>query len=251
MKISLITAVYNRESTIGFALHGIFSQNYEDIESVIIDGGSIDNTKQIISEFQKIYEKLLFISEPDEGIYDALNKGIRHSTGEIIGFAHSDDYFADSDVISNVVALFLDPSVDIVYGDLDYVDSQTGSNVIRHWVAGKFKRNSLVLGWMPPHPSMFIRRSVVHRLGAFDPKFKISADYDAILRYFSEPEINAKYIPRVLVKMRVGGESNKSISKILRKSLEDYRALRKNGCGGLPTLFAKNIRKVHQFFIKN
>lgn len=248
MKVSLITAVYNRQSTISRALDGVFSQNYKNIESVVVDGASHDSTFKIVSDYKKKHENIVAISEPDSGIYDALNKGIRISSGEILGFAHSDDFFADCSVIKDVVEAFNDKSIDIVYGDLDYVSKDDQDKILRHWVAGNFFPHSLSKGWMPPHPAMFVRRRVVEKLGSFDTGFKISSDYDVILRYFHCTKIHTKYIPRVLVKMQVGGESNRSFVKIFQKSCEDYLILRKNKVGGFWSLFLKNARKIPQFF---
>jgi len=211
----------------------------------VIDGASTDNTLKVLQEL--LDEKSVLISEPDQGIYDALNKGLRLSNGEVIGILHSDDVFADEWVLSDVAEAFADPGVDAVYGDLDYVSRLDKERVIRHWRAGEFSPNSLTSGWMPPHPALFLRRRVFERWGLYDSQFRISADYDLILRYFSQYGFRSVYIPRVLVKMSLGGESNKSFSKILKKSSEDYKVLKKNKIGGVVTLILKNLRKIQQF----
>jgi glycosyltransferase len=188
------------------------------------------------------------VSEPDHGIYDALNKGLVRASGDVVGLMHSDDSFADESVLALVAAAFSDPLVDAVYGDLEYVAKADTSRVIRRWQSGEFSAARLAWGWMPPHPTLFLRRRVIEEWGCFDTQFRIAADYDAILRYFSQGKIRPAYIPRVLVKMRVGGESNRSLGRIWLKSREDYKALRRNGVGGVGALVWKNVSKLGQFF---
>lgn len=248
MKISIVTAVYRAEQTIGQAIDSVADQSYADVEHVVIDGNSPDGTLATIRRHQN--DRMVVISEPDEGIYDALNKGIKRSTGDIVGLVHSDDYLAHPDVLKRIAAAFADPSVDAVYGDLDYVAKEDTSRIIRHWRAGAFDRRSLSKGWMPPHPTLYLRRQVFERFGYYDTSFGIAADYDAILRYFGTGAIRPVYLPEVLVKMRVGGESNRSLRKVWQKSREDYRALRRNQIGGIGTLAAKNFSKLPQFFLK-
>lgn len=248
MKISLITAVYNRRETIVEAMRSAQSQSYHNVEHVVIDGASTDGTLDLIKA--ALNEKTVLVSERDGGIYDALNKGIAHASGSVIGLMHSDDFLAHNDVLAQVSDAFSNPSIDAVYGDLQYVAQGDTSRVIRHWRAGEFTPLKLSRGWMPPHPTLFMRSDVFERLGVYDTSYRIAADYDAILRWFGTGKVNAHYIPEVLVKMRVGGESNKSLRKILQKSREDYRALHTNKIGGLGTLAWKNTSKVGQFFVK-
>ena len=245
IKVSIITVVRNRVNVISQAISGVQSQDYPHIEHVIIDGASTDGTLDLIKRLIK--EKTVLISESDSGIYDALNKGIVNSTGDVIGVLHSDDYFSDELVISQVSKLFEDPSVDIVYGDLDYISNAVPDKIIRHWIAGEFSQAKMTWGWMPPHPTVFIRRSIIDTYGAYDTSYRISGDYDSLLRYFWRGKPKAIYLKRVLVKMRVGGESNRSIRHIMRKMSEDYRALRQNRVGGFGALIWKNISKVSQF----
>ena len=188
------------------------------------------------------------MSEPDKGIYDALNKGLVRATGDVVGLMHSDDFFADDHVLKRVAETFADPLVDAAYGDLDYVAKDDTSRIIRRWRSGEYNAAKLARGWMPPHPTLYLRRSVIERLGGYDTRYKIAADYDAILRYFGQGQIRAVYIPHVLVKMRVGGESNRSLAKIWLKTREDYSALRRNGVGGVGAIAWKNLRKLDQFF---
>jgi glycosyltransferase len=248
LKISVITAVYNRVATIGEALDSVRAQTWPDVEHVVIDGASTDGTLDQLQSRRN--EIAVLISEPDQGIYDALNKGIARATGDVIGLMHSDDLYADENVLADVAAAFTDPQVDAVYGDLDYVAQDDTRRVIRRWRSGEYSPALLPRGWMPPHPTLYLRRQVIERWGVFDSSYRIAADYDAVLRYFGRGNIRPAYIPRVLVKMRVGGESNRSISRVLRKSREDYWALRTNQVGGLATLALKNVGKLGQFFRK-
>lgn len=246
MKISIITAVLNRERTILDALESVQSQRYQFVEHLLVDGISSDKTLEIIEGNMK--SNTILISELDRGIYDAINKGIHQSTGEVIGLLHSDDVFYDKYVLQDVAKAFADPMVDAVYGDLEYVSKFSLQKVIRYWKSGVFSKRNLLWGWMPPHPTLFLRRRVFENLGVYDINYKISADYDATLRYFFGGNIVASYIPRVFVRMRLGGESNKSFSHICLKMKEDYKAIRSNKVGGLGCLIFKNLAKVPQFF---
>lgn len=245
MKISVVTAACNSEKTIGQTIESVLGQRYPEVESIVIDGASVDGTLSILNEYGACLGKL--ISEPDNGIYDALNKGIRHAAGDVIGFLHADDVFEDDRVLDKIAASFDDPNVDAVYGDLVYVRNEDLGRVVRYWKSGSYDRAALVQGWMPPHPTFYVRRSVYERLGIFNESYKIAADYDCVLRFLGRGHIRVAYIPEVLVRMRVGGTSNRSLSNIIRKSWEDYKAIRGNNIGGLATLFAKNFRKLPQF----
>jgi len=246
LKVSIVTAVWNRAATIGGAIDSVAAQTHPHIEHLVIDGASTDGTLAEVEAHRS--PGMVVVSETDRGIYDALNKGLACSTGEVVGLLHSDDFFADARVIERVATMFADPAIDAVYGDLDYVSASDPAKVIRHWRAGEATPARLRRGWMPPHPTLFVRRRVFETHGAYDTRYRIAADYDAVLRWFGTAGITSAYIPEVLVKMRVGGESNASLSKILRKSREDYRALRTNRAGGLATLIAKNLSKLPQFF---
>lgn len=246
MKITIITAVYNRAATIGQALDSVAAQSHEDVEHLIIDGASTDGT---LGEIHRhAHPGMRVTSEPDAGIYHALNKGIAAACGDAIGLMHSDDFFAHGEVLSAVARTFDETGADSVYGDLDYVSATDPTRIVRHWASGAFSQRKLAWGWMPPHPALFVRRDVFARLGAYNTSYRISADYEAILRWFGKGGATSAYLPVVLVKMRVGGESNRSIGRILMKSREDYRALRSNRVGGIGTLAWKNIRKIPQFF---
>lgn len=245
MKITLVTAVYNRAGTIGEALASVAWQSYREVEHLIMDGGSTDGTLAAIEA--AAHPAMRVISEPDRGIYDALNKGFALATGEVLGLVHSDDYLAHSRVLERVMAAFSDPAVDAVYGDLDYILAADPARVVRRWRSGPFAPGRLRRGWMPPHPALFIRRRIWETRGTYDTRYQIAGDYDAILRWFGTGAIKVVYLPEVLVKMRTGGESNRSLGRILRKTREDYRALRVNRIGGLGALICKNLSKLTQF----
>ena len=244
MKISVITVVYNRASTIEEAVRSVQSQDHPDVEHVLVDGASTDCTLDILESLARPAD--ILVSEPDSGIYNAIQKGIGLATGDVIGLMHSDDSFADDRVLSRVAEAFETPGANAVYGDLDYVDQDHRERIIRHWRAGRFTAGKLRRGWMPPHPTLYLKREVIDRLGGYDESYSIAADYDAILRYFSDADLLPVYIPEVLVKMRTGGASNQNLRKIIRKSREDYRALRANNLGGVTTVIWKNLRKAHQ-----
>ncbi len=249
MKISVVTVAYNRAATIAEAIDSVRTQTWGDLEHVIQDGGSVDGTLEIIR--QRAGPNTALVSEPDGGIYDAINRGIWRATGEVIGLMHSDDVFAHPHVVEKVVTAFASPAVDGVYGDLQYVGADDPKRVIRHWRSGEYHPSLLTRGWMPPHPTLYLRREVFERFGLYDTSFRIAADYDAMLRYLVKGQIKLAYIPEVLVKMRVGGESNRSLGRIIVKSREDLRAIRNNGVGGIGTLAAKNLSKLRQFLIKD
>ncbi|MFC3785744.1 glycosyltransferase [Sphingopyxis italica] len=249
MKISILTAVWNRVATLGQALDSLEEQTHSDWEHVVQDGGSTDGTLALLAARPDARRHVE--SRRDGGIYEALNRAFARSSGEIVGVLHSDDFFASPDILARVSDAFAKTGADAIYGDLDYVAAGDTSRVVRHWKSGAFDSDRLRRGWMPPHPALFLRRDVIERLGGYDTSFRIAADYDAILRYFSDEEVRVSYLSGVMVKMRLGGESNRSLERILRKSREDYRALRRNDIGGLSALFLKNIQKVPQFFRKS
>ena len=249
MKISILTAVWNRGATLGQALDSLEKQTHSDWEHVVQDAGSTDGTLALLAARPDARRHVE--SRRDGGIYEALNRAFARSSGEIVGVLHSDDFFASPDILARVSDAFAKTGADAIYGDLDYVAAGDTSRVVRHWKSGAFDSDRLRRGWMPPHPALFLRRDVIERLGGYDTSFRIAADYDAILRYFSDEEVRVSYLSGVMVKMRLGGESNRSLERILRKSREDSRALRRNDIGGLSALFLKNIQKVPQFFRKS
>lgn len=244
----MITAVFNSETTVGEAISSVAVQTHSDIEHIIVEGKSTDESLLAIDRAS--HSRMALISEPDNGIYDALNKGIENATGEVIGFVHSDDFLANKYVLERIASEFSDPSVEAVFGNLDYVAKIDASRVIRHWRGTPFSARSLRRGWMPAHPTLYVRKSAYERVGLFDTTFRIAADYDFTLRYFSETTARTIFIPEVLYKMRIGGESNRSLTKIIEKMHEDARAVRKNGIGGIDTILWKNLSKIPQFLRK-
>lgn len=248
LKFSIITACFNSSRTIAEAISSLKSQTWSDVEHIVIDGASSDDTANIAR--LTLGAKDVLVSEPDNGIYDALNKGIRHSSGDVIGFLHSDDFLANEAVLQQVAEIFLQSNVDAVYGDLLYVNAVNPSRIVRHWRAGEFSRLKLHRGWMPPHPTFFMRRDLYKILGAFNTDYVIASDYESLLRYLSYPSLKVKYIPEVLVKMRIGGASNGSLKQIIRKSREDFSVMKKYGLNPYIALPYKNFSKIPQFFKK-
>jgi glycosyltransferase involved in cell wall biosynthesis len=222
------------------------AQTHPHVEHIVQDGGSTDGTLDVLT--QLALPSTFVRSEPDKGIYDAINRGIARATGDVIGLMHSDDFYADDRALERIVEAFANPEVDGVYGDLQYVTGEIPHSVVRDWRSGEYSRSKLGRGWMPPHPTLYLRREVLDRWGLYDTNYQIAADYDAMLRYLVKGQVKLAYIPEVLVKMRVGGESNRSLGRVLLKSREDLQAIRQNGVGGLGTLACKNLSKLPQFF---
>jgi len=245
MKFSIITAVYNSQATIGEAINSVAQQSHHDLEHLIIEGKSKDNSLAAIKAAS--HPRMAFTSEPDTGIYDALNKGVARASGDVVGFVHSDDFLAHEKVLERIAQAFCDPEVEAVFGNLDYVMQSDTSKIVRHWATGPFSPKRLKRGWMPAHPTLYLRRSVYDRIGGFDTGFRIAADYDFILRYFSQTQGRSVYLPEVLYKMRLGGVSNRNLAKIREKMGEDLRAIRRNHVGGIVTLASKNLSKLGQF----
>lgn len=242
IKISLITATLNRAHVLGDALASVAAQTYPNIEHIVIDGGSSDQTEALMQEASVS----VFRSAPDSGVYEALNKGMALASGDIVGVLHSDDIFASNEVLERVASCFEDPSVMVVYGDLEYVKRNDITSVVRVWRAGPWSKAKLAWGWMPPHPALFVRKSLFDRVGGYDPQYKISSDYKFILQIFSLPDIVVHYEPRTFVRMRMGGMSNKNLSSLLRKSREDLQIVRSLDRGGLLTILIKNLSKSFQ-----
>lgn len=245
LQITVITAVFNRAATLGEALASVHGQTWPEIEHVIIDGGSTDGSLEILKAHRRGIARL--VSEPDGGLYDALNKGIRHASGDVVGFMHADDAYASPQALEHVAKAFEDPSVGAVYGDLVYVNKNDASHVVRYWRAGPYSRHRLANGWMPPHPTFYVRRELYSKLGAFNTRYRIAADYENMLRILWGGGVHAAYIPEVLVRMRTGGISNRSLLNMVQKSCEDFSAMRQNGIGGLQGVLLKNVTKLPQF----
>lgn len=257
MKISIITATWNSEACIECAQRSLVEQDFPraDLEWIVVDGASSDRTLELIKAGSLQPDKLL--SESDRGIYDALNKGVHMATGDFVGFLHADDVLASSGVLSRVSCALDNSGADAVYGDLQYVRVQDNGefDVVRHWNSGVYYRRKLKWGWMPPHPTLFVRRSIFEQTrlengNYFDTTYTCAADYDFMMRIFGTYGIEPAYLRMVLVKMRVGGISNRSLRHILKKSMEDWHAIRHNGIGHVHTLLWKNLSKLKQFAVR-
>ena len=248
MLVSIITATFNSAETIAETMQSVEAQDYPHIEHLLVDGQSQDETLAIVEQYP---HTATLISEKDNGIYDAMNKGIRVAKGEIIGILNSDDIYAHSSVISTVVRVFEDQSMQACYADLQYTDAVNTSRVTRTWRSGKYRSDSFRWGWMPPHPTFFVRKSVYDRVGLFDTRLRSSADYEMMLRILVKYNMPAAYIPQVIVKMRAGGMSNASLGNRIRANREDREAWRMNELKPyFFTLYLKPLRKLTQFIKK-
>lgn len=248
MKVSIITATYNSAGTVRDTLNSVRDQDYPHVEHIIIDGGSTDDTLKIVSAFPHVGR---VVSEKDKGIYDAMNKGIVLATGDLIGILNSDDIYTDTGILSTVAGAFKDPAVQAVYADLQYVEAGDLTKIIRTWKTGRFKRNNFYYGWMPPHPTFFVRRSVYEEAGLFNLGLRSAADYEIMLRILFKHSMQPYYIPKVIVKMRTGGMSNASFRNRFRANREDRLAWKLNGLTPyFFTLYLKPLRKITQFLIR-
>ena len=246
MKVSIITAVRNAQKTVEETIRSILGQTFKNVEHIIIDGCSTDGTLGIIEEYRARIAKI--ISEPDGGVYDALNKGIQLSSGDIVGILHAGDLYAHEGVLNTVVEVFEKRSEDGCYGDLQYVDKDDPNKLIRYWKSSAYKDGKFRLGWMPPHPTFFVKREIYEKHGLFNREFRIAGDYELMLRFLAKQKISVFYIPEVLVKMRMGGISNRSAKDLWVKSREDYKAWKINHLKGSPfIIFLKNLSKLPQF----
>lgn len=282
MKISIITVTLNNKAGLIRAIESVRSQTYRNVEHIIVDGGSTDGTIETIKNLQLTIYNLQFLSEADTGIYDAINKGIKLATGDVIGLLHSDDFYADEKVLERYAEVFeltaegkKQSAIEVVYSDLVYVKNKskvkgqksrdytnfqsTDHLILRYWKTQKEeftkktqRHRALKRGWMPPHPTLFLRREVFEKYGMYRTDMKIAADYEMILRLFYKHKITAHYLPLTTYCMTIGGASNKSLKNIFQKSKEDYRAMKINGIN-LPlfTLMYKNFRKLPQFVTRD
>lgn len=249
MNISIITVALNSAEYIEDCIKSIISQDYKDVEYVVIDGGSSDGTIEIINKWRP--SNSIFLSEPDSGFYDALNKGIQMATGDVIGILNADDMYANNCVLGKVAACLDEGVTDSCYGDLVYVDPIDTDHVRRYWHAGSYGAKSFLQGWMPPHPTFFVRREVYERLGGFNLELGTAADYELMLRFLFKHKISISYIPDVLVKMRMGGQSNATLLRRLAANRMDRKAWKVNDLKPYPwTLLLKPLSKIGQYFFK-
>jgi glycosyltransferase involved in cell wall biosynthesis len=249
LTISIVTPVRNGAKALRGCIESVRNQNHPS-EHIIVDGASTDGTLKIIDEYRSSISRT--VSEPDKGVYDAMNKGIKLASGEIIGILNADDMYADENVISRVAAAFERKGIESCYGDLTYVDSLDITRVVRLWRSGAFGERKLFAGWMPPHPTFFLKRNVYEKYGMFNLDLGSAADYELMLRLLLKYKISTFYIPLTLVKMRVGGVSNASIRNRIRANLMDRRAWEVNGLKPYPwTLWMKPLRKLGQYSAKH
>jgi glycosyltransferase len=248
MKVSVITATFNSAATLTDTLSSVRDQTYPLVEHLIIDGGSKDNTMEIVAGFPHVKQ---ICSEKDRGIYDAMNKGVKRATGDIVGILNSDDFYASENVLREVVDTFEQSGCDAVYGDLQYVCKDDVSKVVRYWRSGPYQQGAFKWGWMPPHPSFFVRHTLYDRCGLFNLDMKTAADYELMLRMIHKEGASLQYLPNVLVKMRTGGASNASLASRLKANADDRKAWDVNGLTPYWfTMYLKPIRKITQFIFK-
>ena len=248
MKISVITACRNSEQCIRFAMKSVLQQTFPDVEYLVVDGGSTDGTVGIIKSFESAFEgRLRWISEPDKGLYDAVNKGLRMSTGNIVGLLHADDFFAAPDILSRVADAFGDGTVDAVFGDVRFVRDQDLSRTVRYYSSRRFAPWMLRFGFMPAHPSFYARRDVFERIGQYRTDYRISADYELLIRFFWVHRLRYRYLGFVTTMMRMGGLSTRSPRSTYILNKEIVRACRENGIyTNLPMLTIKYLLKVSE-----
>lgn len=229
MKVSIITSCFNREGTIAQTIESVLEQDYPNIEYIIIDGASKDNSLQIIRKYEHRITKI--ISEPDKGMYEAINKGLKLATGDIVGLLHSDDFFFSKSVISDIVATFKQSNADLVYGNGLYVDPKNTNLVVRNWISGSYKRWKVKCGWLPLHPTVYIRKKLIERIGLYDESYRIAADSEFLIRYLYKTNIQISYLNQYIVRMRMGGLST---NLNCRKQMwqEDVRLYNKHGFPG-------------------
>lgn len=247
MKISVITVCYNSVSTIEATILSVLQQSYATIEYIVVDGDSNDGTKSVLEKYRDKITKI--VSEKDKGLYDALNKGIKLATGDVIAFLHADDFYTDPLVVEKYVKVFVGGNYDAVYANLFYVDADDTTKVKRKWNSGEYNHGAFLNGWMPPHPTLFVRKEIYEKYGSFNTDFKTSADYELMLRLIHKHKIKLGYLKEFAVKMRVGGQSNASLNNRIKANLEDRRAWEVNQLKPrFYTLLLKPFRKITQFF---
>jgi glycosyltransferase involved in cell wall biosynthesis len=250
MKISIITITYNSAETVEDTIQSVLSQDYPNIEYIIVDGASKDGTMDIINRYRDRISAIH--SGPDKGIYDAMNKGVQLATGDVVGILNSDDFYADAHVISDIVASFNAQQSDAVYADLVYVDRNDTSRVLRTWISGSYRQGQFLSGWMPPHPTFFVRKKKYDAYGLYSLQLRSAADYELMLRFMHKHAISVNYLPRIITKMRAGGQSNVSFKNRWKANREDRLAWKMNGLQpGVFTLLRKPLSKVKQYFISS
>ena len=244
MKISIITATYNSEAHIADCVRSVNSQTYDNIEHIIIDGASKDNTVKIIEETPNRVTKI--VSEPDKGIYDAMNKGIRMATGDVIGILNSDDFFTSDDVIETVVDTFNNNDIDALYGDVHFVDPDDLNKCVRYYSSAIFKPSLFRFGFMPAHPSFYMKRECYEKYGLYALDYKIASDYDLLIRYLYKEKINYKYLKKDFVTMRTGGVSTENFNSSVTLNREIVKACKKYGIK--TNMFLLSLKYLYKIF---
>lgn len=249
MRVSVITVCFNSVATIADTLRSVKEQTHIDVEHIVVDGGSKDGTLEIIAGMPNRIARL--VSESDRGIYDAMNKGLGLATGEIVGFLNSDDVYADKESLAEIVRSFDASDVDACYGDVLFVAADDPWRMVRYWRAGPYRPGRLAQGWMPPHPTFYVRRCAYEAFGGFDIDYRLQADFEMAIRLLEIQKLCVAYIPRILVRMRMGGASNASIRNVIRGNREAYRAARKHCLPVGPMFILKKIlSRIPQFFVR-
>jgi len=245
--ISIITPTYNADKTINDCIQSIRQQDLP-VEHIIIDGNSTDNTHNIIKKNSSHIS--YFISEPDKGLYDAMNKGIDIAKGDIIGILNADDIYYTSTTLKRVLNSFKNSNIDSCYGDLVYVNQNNIDKIIRYWKSGEYSPDNFIRGWMPPHPTFFAKRTIYQKYGLFNLELGSAADYEIMLRFLLKHKITTTYIPEIIIKMRIGGISNLSLKNRVKANIMDRKAWKINDLKPYPwTLFLKPLRKTTQWFV--
>lgn len=230
MKVSIITVTYNSCQTLGDAIESVLRQTYRDIEYIIVDGASTDDTLNVIRRYEDAFEgRMKWVSEKDRGIYDAMNKGIKMATGDVVGILNSDDYFTSDDVIERMVPAFDDSSIDAAYGDIHFIRDGNPEKCIRYYSSKRFRPSWLRFGFMPAHPSFYCRRGIFDKAGFYKTDYAIGSDYEMMVRLFLVHHIKAKYLPMDFVTMRTGGASTRNVRSRLQLIKDDVRGCRENG----------------------
>ncbi len=245
MKLSVITVARNAAATISDTLRSVAEQSHPHVEHIVIDGASTDDTLQIVRGFSHIAQ---LVSESDSGLYHAMNKGIRMATGEVIGILNADDVYAHADVLTSIANTFEDPDIDVSYGDLVYVERDHPDRVVRYWQSKPFSPGLFRRGWLPAHPTFFVRHSVYEKYGGFDLSYRIQSDFELTMRLLEIHRVPSRYLPEILVRMRMGGATNNSIANMIKGNMESYRACRRHGLAVTPWFFvSKFASRLPQF----